>query len=409
MSRPGSIDPSSVELPAPLARRAYEYVTTSGSGRHPAPARAAASVVLLRDGPPGVGGLEVFLLTRASSMAFAPGVPVFPGGSVDPGDADAPPWWGPEPAVFAGKLGAAPGEAQALVVAAVRETFEETGVLLAGLPGGPMVSGTHRPEWERDRVAVAAHEISLGRLLRDRGLVLRADLLVPWAHWVTPLFEPRRYDTRFLVAALPEGQVARDPSTESAHAAWVAPAEALAQAHGGSLMMLPPTRVILTSLLDHRTVAAVRHAGATRSVHRVLPVATLGPDGRTVRLVVPAGPVWRGGQVADSAWCVLAPNPGPMTLEGTNTWLLAGLTGPGIVVVDPGPDDGAHHAALVALIEQRGWRVETILLTHGHPDHAAGAHRLADALRVGVRALDPAHRLGEQGLAGTDGVVVGGR
>ena len=116
---------------------------------------------------------------------------------------------------------------------------------------------------------------------------------------------------------------------------------------------------------------------------------------------------WAGGTVTGSAHCVLAPNPSPWTLEGTNTWLLSGPGSEEVVVVDPGPDDPAHLAAIRARAEQHG-RVAQVLLTHGHVDHAEGARTLAAACRVGVRALDPEHRLGDEGLAGGDVVDLGG-
>ena len=118
--------------------------------------------------------------------------------------------------------------------------------------------------------------------------------------------------------------------------------------------------------------------------------------------VAPAS--WTGGAVADWALCVLAPNPSPMTLEGTNTWVLVRPGATRAVVVDPGPDDEGHLRAVLAAVEERGARVATVLLTHGHPDHSAGARRFAELAGAGVRALDPAFRLGEQGL--TDGDVV---
>ena len=113
---------------------------------------------------------------------------------------------------------------------------------------------------------------------------------------------------------------------------------------------------------------------------------------------------WHGGSVTAAATCVLAPNPSPWTLDGTNTWLLAPTGATTGVVVDPGPDDDAHLARVRQEAQERGVTVVAIVLTHGHLDHAEGARRLAADLGVGVRALDPAHRLGAEGLA--DGAVV---
>lgn len=117
---------------------------------------------------------------------------------------------------------------------------------------------------------------------------------------------------------------------------------------------------------------------------------------------------WTGGVVADWARCVLAPNPSPMTLEGTNTWVLSRPGAARAVVVDPGPDDEGHLRAVLAAVEERGARVATVLLTHGHVDHSAGAARFAELTGAGVRALDPVFRLGAEGLTGGDVVEVDG-
>lgn len=106
---------------------------------------------------------------------------------------------------------------------------------------------------------------------------------------------------------------------------------------------------------------------------------------------------WSGGAKTASAFCVLAPNPSIMTLDGTNTWILHGTSGT-CVVVDPGPADAAHRDAILEAADALDARIEGILLTHGHPDHSELARELADRAGVGVRALDPAHRLGEEGL-----------
>jgi glyoxylase-like metal-dependent hydrolase (beta-lactamase superfamily II) len=113
---------------------------------------------------------------------------------------------------------------------------------------------------------------------------------------------------------------------------------------------------------------------------------------------------WRGGEPVPVARCVLAPNPGPLTLDGTNTWVLSVPGSSSALVVDPGPDDEQHLAAVLAAVRARGAQVSAVLLTHGHPDHAAGARRFAELSGAGVRALDPAHRFGGEGLS--DGEVV---
>jgi len=117
---------------------------------------------------------------------------------------------------------------------------------------------------------------------------------------------------------------------------------------------------------------------------------------------------WTGGWWGASARCVLAPNPGPMTLEGTNTWLLAAPGADVGVVVDPGPGDEDHLAAVLAAVADAGVRVGVVLLTHAHPDHAEGARRFAELAGAGVRALDPAQCLGDEGLGDGDVLAFGG-
>jgi glyoxylase-like metal-dependent hydrolase (beta-lactamase superfamily II) len=117
---------------------------------------------------------------------------------------------------------------------------------------------------------------------------------------------------------------------------------------------------------------------------------------------------WSAGPITTRATALLAANPGWMTLDGTNSWLLLEPGGHAAVLVDPGPDDPGHLAALVAAAQDRDARIDLILLTHGHPDHAAGARSLHERTGAPVRALDPAHRLGGEGLTGGEVLEVGG-
>jgi 8-oxo-dGTP pyrophosphatase MutT (NUDIX family) len=213
--------------------------------------RDAATVVVVRPaGDPGAGQheIEVLMLRRTAAMAFAPGAYVFPGGSVDPGDYADVDWYGPPAAEFGARLGASAEVARALVCAAVRETFEESGVLLAGEGGGGLLADPSGPSWEADRNALTSGALSLAGLLGARGLVLRADLLVPWARWVTPEGEVRRFDARFFAAALPAGQVAAGHAAESDHVAWLRPAAAVDAARARQISLLPPTATTLHEL-----------------------------------------------------------------------------------------------------------------------------------------------------------------
>ena len=240
----------------------------------PVGTRDAATIALLRDAP---GGPEVYLLRRVLGMAFAGGMHVFPGGSVDPADAAAElAWAGPAPALWATQLGCDEPLARSLVCAAVRETFEESGVLLAGPSSTHVLADVSTDEWEAERVALEARDQSLSELLSRRSLVLRTDLLRPLAHWITPEVEAKRFDTRFFVAALPAGQQPRHVGGEADRVAWVSPRRALEQQASGEFRMLPPTAVALTDLASHADVSAALEA--PRAITPVLPKLVVGDD-----------------------------------------------------------------------------------------------------------------------------------
>lgn len=245
-------------------------------GRTPVEPRPASTVILLRD---TAAGPEVYLLRRQRTMAFAAGMTVFPGGRVDGGDASvADSWAGPSPAWFADRMGCSAESAAAYVAAAVRETFEESGVLLAGPSATSVVGDTTGGDWEADRVALEAGDLRFADFLHRRGLVVRADLLGAWAHWITPEFEPRRYDTRFFVAALPVGQLTRDVTSESDQVAWMRPADAVTAVESGELLMLPPTYVCCRDLAPYDDVAAILTAAGSRTIHPVLPTVRIDGD-----------------------------------------------------------------------------------------------------------------------------------
>ncbi len=240
-----SVQAASIRLPGELAEAARDILA---GNQAPAVPRDAATVMLLRQCP---AGLEVYMLRRKPTMAFAPGAYVFPGGSVDPRDADEQVGWiGPDAAEWGRVFDAPPSLARALVCAAVRETFEESGVLLAGDSADSVVADTTSDEWEADRRALLDHSVSLAELLARRALMLRADLLRPWSRWITPIIEPRRFDTRFFTAALPAGQRTRDVGGEASEVAWVAPGDAVAAGKRGEIRLFPPTAVTLSELTD---------------------------------------------------------------------------------------------------------------------------------------------------------------
>ncbi|MFE0641238.1 NUDIX hydrolase [Streptomyces sp. NPDC058877] len=239
----------------------------------PVTPRRAATVLLLRDGD---AGPEVHMLRRRTSMAFAAGAYAYPGGGVDPRDEQPVRWAGPSLETWADRLGLDdPAQAQAVVCAAVRETFEEAGVLLAGETAEGVVGDTTGEDWERDRVALVARELSFADFLDRRGLVLRSDLLGAWARWITPEFEQRRFDTWFFVAALPAGQRTRDVSGEADRTVWIRPADAAAGYDRGELTMMPPTISTLRTLEPYRTAAEVPAAAGEQDMTPVLAQARL--------------------------------------------------------------------------------------------------------------------------------------
>lgn len=256
--------------PVPLPDRLVEVAREFADGRQqPAEPRNAATVILMR---PSADGPEVYYLRRHVSMDFAGGMCVYPGGGVDPRDFDAAVGWaGPSPAAWAERLGCEEETARALVCAAVRETFEESGVLLAGASAGSVVADTTGDDWEADRVALESRELSMTDFLTRRGLVLRTDLLGVWDAWLTPVFEPKRYSTWFFAALLPEGQVTRDVSTESSSVAWIPARLAAEQADSGDLALMPPTYLTSMEIGTHSSPAEVLDVAASRSVEMFCP------------------------------------------------------------------------------------------------------------------------------------------
>ncbi len=331
------------ELPAELVLPADMARPTQGP---PAVPKHAATVILIRD---GTGGPEVFLLRRVVGMAFAGGMTVFPGGGVDQRDADASlAWAGPEPRWWAQRYGCDTAMARALVCAAVRETFEESGVLLAGPDPDTVVADTSA--YADARAALVGRELSLARFLTDSGLVLRADLLRPWANWVTPAEEPRRYDTRFFLAELPVGQRADGVTTEADHSGWQRPADAIDDWRAGRRGLLPPTWMALSELTEFDSVAAAM--SADRVFEKVTPKVIR--DGSALRVVLPGDPRYpaAAGHLdarPDDNW----------SRDGTSR-LRRATAGDGVGVgaagAQPVGDDAGGHEHLAAARAGRGLR-----------------------------------------------------
>ncbi|AGP31115.1 NUDIX hydrolase [Corynebacterium terpenotabidum] len=244
----------------------------------PAPVspRHASTVMLLRD---TLSGPEVYVQERASTMQFCAEMTVFPGGGVDardmPGDVDGDGvtspeigWQGPSTDWWADRLRTTPEMARALVCAAVRETFEETGTLLAGHADGRTVADTtaYLPE----RADLENHRLAFTDFMDRHGLLLRGDLLRPWANWVTPEQQPIRYDTAFFVASMPEGQTTSGDTREATSTGWFRPGTLLDGWRNRKIYLMPPTWSQLKMLDTFRSVEEVMDFAAQLTVDPVV-------------------------------------------------------------------------------------------------------------------------------------------
>jgi recombination protein RecT len=341
--------------------------------REPAPPRPAATVLLLRDSP---AGLEVLMTRRSPTASFAPGAYVFPGGAIDPGDGEAGAWAARRPGQTDQHL------TQAL--AAIRESFEELGILLARRADGGMADAADVAGLDRHAPFFAQ--------CQARGLVPAADEVFVLAHWITDRDLPRRFDVPFLVARMPEGQRPVADEAEQFEPVWVRPADALARHKAGSFFMIFPTVRTLQRLDRFASVREVLSACAgekplwtscpragfvrgaeERFMEHEMPygeLALVSPDGQLVHHLD-----WDTGQpvpLLKNLMRLTAPNPGVMTGPGTNSYLV-GDPATGYAVIDPGPNDPEHL--------QRLWRaahddIRFIVCTHSHADHSPGARPL---------------------------------
>jgi recombination protein RecT len=346
--------------------------------REPAAVLPAATVLLLRDAPEG---LEVLMTRRSASASFAPGAYVFPGGRIEEADAVAQAVATRRPTQ---------GDLQLTQsVAAVRECFEELGVLLArhadGRPVDPAVVTA------MDRSTTSA--VALAEQCAAHGLLLATDQVYALAHWITDRDLPKRFDVPFLVARMPEGQTPTADESEQFEPCWVRPADALARHQAGGFFMIFPTLRTLERLAAYATVDAVLEACANRPggegpLWTSCPRAGLlrGKEARYMEHESPFGElalVCPDGQIVhELGWQteapvallknlrrLTAPNPGAMTGPGTNSYIV-GDAATGYIVIDPGPNDAAH---LERLYQATGGDIRLIVCTHSHPDHSPGA------------------------------------
>jgi len=328
--------------------RASSRPPRTAAGGPTAPARPAATVVLLRPGPAESGGPEVLLTLRPASMAFGGGLHVFPGGRIEAADA--------EPRILAR---ARAGDAAR--VAAARELFEEAGILLAEGPDGRSIEADERlvgalPRW---RAALAGGEIALATILEEHDLTLATDRLVPIGRWQTPRAYPRRFDTRFFAVGLPAGAALDlDPHEVAGHA-WLTPGAALAAMAAGTIQLWPPTSTTLQRLEGAADLASVRY---DLELVEDLPFTRSDLGGGLVALT--------GGKAFGPAG-----RPANTILVGRQ-W---------IVVVDPGDPDEAFLDLIEAEAAALGGRIAAIVLTHVDPGHAAGSVELQE--RTGAPIL----------------------
>ena len=341
--------------------------------REPAPVRPAATLLLLRDTSQGI---EVLMTRRSTAASFAPGAYVFPGGGIDFADADAH---------AQSTRRAAQGDLQLTqAIAAIRESFEELGVLLARHADGRHASA--------DDIAALGRQAPFAAQCQARSLMLASADVFTLAHWVTDRDLPRRFDVPFLVARMPEGQTPVADETEQFEPVWVRPADALARHAAGSFFMIFPTLRTLERLRAYASVEALLEACAhEKPLWISCPRAGLlgGQDARYMEHDAPYGELaltspdgqlvhsldWQCEQAVPLLKNVMrltAPNPGMMTGPGTNSYIV-GTADTGYIVIDPGPSDAAH---IERLYQATGGRIKAIVCTHSHPDHSPGARPL---------------------------------
>lgn len=246
----------------------------SASGQHPATPRLAAAVVVARDR--AQGGIEVLMVRRQVRSEFAPDVYVFPGGSVSPGDREAE----TTPGLCVEAGGGATALGSGLRVAALRELFEEAGILLAHRRDAPLVIEVDAVgRFAQHRQDLLAGAATLGSLAAREGLRLATDALTYWAHWITPELLPKRFDTYFFLAAAPQGQTPAHDDREVTASTWISPEDALDQHARGAFPLVFATVHQLTALRDLPDLAAAHARFADADPPIIMPLATRTPDG----------------------------------------------------------------------------------------------------------------------------------
>ena len=248
------------------------------------PPRAASTILLLRDS--AAGEIEIFMMVRHYEIDFNSGALVFPGGSVDKGDQEII----ANPALYSGGEGLE-DVTLSFRIAAIRETFEESGILLARPSGSQaLVDAVRAREIEAaHRADLCDSKISFLKVLTDNGMVLALDLLVPYAHWITPEGMPKRFDTWFFLAAAPPEQAGAHDGKESTDSIWVSPREALEGGDSGRFKLPFPTTRNLIRLGKQPSVQAALDDSKGHAVVTVMPVMTKLNGGRQLRIPLEAG------------------------------------------------------------------------------------------------------------------------
>ena len=364
--------------------------------------RPAATLILVRDAS---AGMEVFMIRRTQSAVFMGGAHVFPGGGVDANDASAElaaHCEGMDDAAASRMLGVESG-GLAYWTAALRECFEEAGLLLAHDADGryaDLNDVQHLPAFERWRESIRAGKATLADLCREHNLRLAAGRLAYFSHWITQPGRPRRYDTRFFVAEAPPAQTASHDNSETVDHVWIRPAEALERHRRGEMLLVFPTIKTLESIAGFAAPdALMAFARSPRKMPTMAPRSADSREGK--KLLVPGDfayaeigrldPECQGTasceiipgtvvKLSDQVRRITAPNPGFMTGPGTNTYLLG--AGADIAVIDPGPAIDGHVAAI---LEAAGARIRWILVTHTHHDHSPAAALLKE--RTGAQLI----------------------
>ena len=363
------------------------------------PLRTAATVVVMRDSP---SGIEVLLLRRAERGDHSSGAWVFPGGVLDAQDRDCAAFCGTlDDAAASASMGLTEGGLD-YYVAAIRECFEEAGLLLASGADGHLLSlageiGTEMGPW---RSRLHRGEATMAQFCSHFGLTLATDRLAYFSRWVTPAIRAKRWDTRFFFAIAPTEQESAHDEIELVEQLWLTPADAIARSE--SLKLLNPTRYTLETLSGFATTAEMMaHARTPRTVALPMPRIADGPQGMlpvsadqfawaevgkldpqghgTASYAIVPG---RAVRLSDRVIRVSADNSGMMTGPGTNTYLVGGGPRNEWAVIDPGPSLAPH---VEAILKAAPGPIRWILVTHTHQDHSPAANELRE--RTGAQVL----------------------